>query len=158
MPRHFSCHSILVAFVEKLVTTCTRAQLFVMMWGYRGELRREITCVPKLFSFEKFLFKFRWRRCEMVLSLEKRLNCTISFKLVKGWSATINDAREARWKICITYLFHDKLAFRVCIETVSISEHNPYADHKASLLPDGSHKAFKFCCCASQRAFIRCWE
>ena len=52
--------------------------------------------MPILFPFEKFLFKFGCRRCEMVLSLEKRLNCTISFKKVKRWSATINDAREAR--------------------------------------------------------------
>ena len=47
-------------------------------------------------------------------------------------------------KICITYLFHDKLAFRIWIETVSISQHNPYADHKASLLPDGCTKPLNF--------------
>ena len=49
--------------------------------------------MPKLFPFEKF--NFRWRKCEMVLSLEKHLNCTISFIMVKRWSATMNDARKA---------------------------------------------------------------
>ena len=52
--------------------------------------------MPKLFPFEKFLFKFKWHMCETVPSLEKRVDCTIRFKMVKEWSATINDAREAR--------------------------------------------------------------